>query len=98
MPTPEESVELGWQEALPTLSPESQINIATEEALKASFDLIRLQKEIYDDVVSGVAELGIHVEVREDYKVRLGQVVKRIRASIQVAQEAFGINEEELMP
>ena len=98
VPTPEESVELGWTQEPSALSAEAQINIATEEALKASFDLIRLQKEIYDDIVSGIAALGLHVEVKEEYRTELSQTVKRIRASIQVAQEAFGISEEELMP
>ena len=86
-PTRSEMTELGWQDE--TLSPETQINIATEEALTAAFALIRLQKEIFDDVVSGVHEIGIEVGIKDEYKERLSMLVKRIRASIQVAEESW---------
>lgn len=97
-PTLDEAVALGWKQNDSALSLQSQINIATEEALYASFDLIRLQKEIYDDMVSAVAEMGLQVEVREEYQARLSVNIARIRAAVKVAEESFNITEEELLP
>lgn len=94
-PTLSEARELGWVVDLEPLNPMAQIHIATESALSASLELVRLQKEIYDEIVTGVAQMGIAIELREDSKAQLKEAVACLRAAMEVAQQSFDLVEQE---
>lgn len=85
---------VGIKDVSEILSGDKQLEVATEEALGAALEIIGIQKEIWSELVDNVGDMGLHVDVEPDTKKRLENVVARLQASISVAREVYGMDNE----
>lgn len=85
---------IGMVEDNDALDNETQFDVAMEEALASSLEMILLQKNVWNELVSELEEGGLNVGIDDGAKEQFSLILSRLRASMTVVGESIGIPEE----
>ena len=73
-----------------------QLEVAKDAAISAAIDVIKWQTEAWNELVSGVNELGVDVSLNPEQQAVLNHHIVRLKAAITVANEVLNLDLENL--
>lgn len=79
---------------VPPLTDDVQLMVATESALVAAVELILLQREAWNELVEGLEESGMGVQISPQAAERFEMLMARLNAAMKVTGEVIGIDEQ----
>ena len=80
-------------ESVPFPSNETTMSIVQDEALAAALKLCGLQREVWQELVANLEEMGLNINVSSEIALEMNLAIAQLRAAGEIAVEVYELEE-----